>query len=1157
MNAYPLSNALSALRVLFLTAALLPTGLLQARVLDSFDDNTKTAWTDFTFVPGLGIPSEVDGQFKFEMPPAGQSIFSASQKTSETFELKEGRTIEFQVDIIEGGAKDSFAILAFIPTSQSPLTLNGYGFAKSTTDILLTKGINKYFVADDGPAAHLKNDNITLVLRLTASNGNVIINAKALDKDADNAVIWEKTVIDTPEADALTDGTDDPKAPYITKGYFTLYLYQDFDKSAPENPYKVYYDNAEVYVTDTAVLDNFDDNTKTAWTDFTFVPGLGIPSEVDGQFKFEMPPADQSIFSASQKTSQPYELKEGEKVIFSVDLIEGGAKDSFAILAFIPTSQSPLTLNGYGFAKSTTDILLTKGINKYFVADDGPAAHLKNDNITLVLSLTVKSGSVIINAKALDKDADNAVIWERTVLDTPEADALTDGTDDPKAPYITKGYFTLYLYQDFDNSAPENPYKVYYDNAVVSAPPAEANVAPNIASETTPLSLANFLPATGNVAFTATDDKDLGNLFTITLNGVAYTPANGLTLSAAGKTRTATLGGKLGADVNYTAVFSVTDSEGLIATRTIYFDTFSSAAIVVETEDYNFDGGSYINHPTLVPQGTGPDSDSYSQQVGTQDIDFSETRTSPNGSSTKYRTSDPIRMQTSLDRMRQKFVDAGGVDSAIYDYDIGDVVAGEWLNYTRDFPSGAYEVYLRESLVNMSSGDSVLELVTGDATQIDQSVKTLGTFIGALTGFEYRNFPLADGGGLNKIRVNLSGVTTLRMRQITTDFPDGGRFQNYLVFVRVGDIELQPAVITSISPSPDSTLQSVDPAISVQIQNHETTVDASSIKLVLNGQTVTPVITSDAVGATVVYRLTTLPAAGTLNTAIVSFKDSQNKSFSTTWSFTLDYKSLNPANRVAGPGVAAGFQVHVVQAPPGSSLANNIQRAEDQLKANSQYERVVDVVEHADTINYDKKQEATVRGVFPDDVLVPGIDSIFGLDDFTVEMVAYLDLSAGVHRFGVISDDGYKLTSGTGLHDAATVPLAFHSGGPANETVDFVVSVAGLYPFRFVWYERGGDGYAEFFSVDRVTGERTLINDLNSAAVVKAYAELAAPAVVLQSSATLTGFADEPAGIVDTNAKTITLIAPGSTQFYRVVAPTALHIKSILTQGNKIVLSYE
>ncbi len=52
---------------------------VQAKVIDNFDDNTKTGWTDFTFMPGFGLPTEAGGQFQFAQPPSGQSIFSASQ----------------------------------------------------------------------------------------------------------------------------------------------------------------------------------------------------------------------------------------------------------------------------------------------------------------------------------------------------------------------------------------------------------------------------------------------------------------------------------------------------------------------------------------------------------------------------------------------------------------------------------------------------------------------------------------------------------------------------------------------------------------------------------------------------------------------------------------------------------------------------------------------------------------------------------------------------------------------------------------------------------------------------------------------------------------------------------------------------------------------
>ncbi len=139
--------------------------------------------------------------------------------------------------------------------------------------------------------------------------------------------------------------------------------------------------------------------------------------------------------------------------------------------AFCPPTKHPGTLAGCGLAEITTDLLISKGINKYFVADAGAAAALKNENVTMDLALTAKNGSVIIEAKVLDKDNNNAVLWQKTVVDTPAADVLVAGTDSPAAPYITSGYFTLFCYADYDSNAVEDRSTVTYDNAIVFSPP--------------------------------------------------------------------------------------------------------------------------------------------------------------------------------------------------------------------------------------------------------------------------------------------------------------------------------------------------------------------------------------------------------------------------------------------------------------------------------------------------------------------------------------------------------------------------------------------------------------------------------------------------------------------------------------------------------------
>ena len=1148
------------LAVLMMTVA---GPLAEGRVVDDFNDNTKTGWTDFTFVPGLGIAEETGGQFRIEQPPAGQALFSASRRTSELLELKEGRTLEMRVDLVEGGGKDSFAVLAFIPEGSDTSTLGGYGVAKSTTDFLITKGINKYFY-NEHPEVEVKQDNVSLVLNLSVRNGSVHIRARVLDKDAGDAVIFEQEAVDTPAADVLADGTDSPAAPFIAKGHFTLYLYQDYDAGAPEDPYRAVFDNAEVFETDREVVDDFDDNTKTGWTDFTFVPGLGIAAETEGQFRFEQPPAGQALFSASRKTSKLLQVREGERLHLEVDLPQGGGADSFAVLAFIPEANETSSLSGYGLAKSTTDLLITKGINRYFF-DENLDPPVKQDNVRLGLMLTARQGRVELEAEVRDLDDNGALLFRTSVVDTPQADIMAGGTDSPEAPFITSGHLALYLYQDFSASSPEDPYRAFFDNAVVHRAPAPPNAAPVI-SNVQPAPYANFLPAGTAVSFTVTDDQAVvDSLVSVTLNGTVHTTANGLVLTGAGGTRTATLPGVVTANGNYTAILSAADSAGASTSTSLFFDTFAADTLVVEAEDYNFDGGSFIDAPVVIAEGAGPQVDAYGGQMGVADVDFSETRGSPNGENTQYRFNDPIRMQRSFDAVRGRYADAGGAAAGVYDYEVGDFVAGEWMNYTRTFASGSYEVYLRQSQVNHAASECVLERVTSSPNQPGQTTAVLGSFLGVPSGFLSRNIPLTDGTGQNKIVLRLAGPTTLRMRQVTTTPGDAARSQNYLAFVRVSDAGPQRALVSSLSPAPGTTVETVTPGVRVEIQNRDTSVVPASVVLRLGGTVVPAVVTPTAAGATVAYDYppASLPPSGAAQDAVVRFRDSENTEISASWSYTVTYKSLNAANRSPSAGGAPGFVVRVVQAPAGSNLDNSLQRAEDQLRANSPYPAEVDFTGETALVNF-AETEGGPGGFFGDNLGVPGIDGNIGYEDFVVEARAWLRLAKGVHRFGVISDDGFKIHSGASPTDISGAPLDFHNGGPADKTFDFVVPEAGLYPFRFLWYERGGAAHGEWFSVNLATGERALINDLSQGQAVAAFKDPgggSAPAV--QTSLTLAAGSWGPAenAVVDPVGRTVTIPVAGPVRFVRLVNPVAGGpapvIKSVAVQGGSLVISYD
>ncbi|MCX8107739.1 MAG: hypothetical protein N3G20_02935, partial [Verrucomicrobiae bacterium] len=1119
----------TALRCLGVAAVVFPIGLtINARVLDNFNDNTRTGWEDKLLDPRLPSPSESGHQLKIQIPQAfvqasPSGLFTATVKTSEEFTISEGRTVEFCVDLVQGAGNDSYAVLAFLPNSYGPETTIGYALAKSANEILIVKALNHYFLDDDSPAAAVKHNNVKLVLSLSGSKDpsgkpKVTITGRIIDNDT-GTVLWEQTRVDTEgvdfgnEGELLSVGAQKPfiapNPPSLGKGRFALYLYAI--KRAPlEDDYFAVFDNAQVFVTETIVLDDFNDNIKTAWEDKLLDPRVPPPTESAQQFKIQIPQvfvaaSPAGLFTATVKTTREFEIQIGERLELAVDLLQGAGNDAYAVLAFLPNGYGPETTIGYALAKSANEIVLVKALNHYFLDDDSPAATVKHNNVKLVLSLTGDADTtgkpqVHITGRIIDNDT-GTVIWNATRTDTEGADFGNEGEllsvgaqkpfIAPNPPSFGKGRFALYLYA-IKRAPLEDDYFAVFDNATVAAPPAAGNQPPVI-SDISPISTSNFLPASTTISFRATDDAELSpSKISITLNGTKYTTANGLSVAGTAASKTVSLSGKLQPNVNYTAVLSVEDEGGLVATRTVFFDTFALTNMVIEIEDYNFDGGSYINNPIPIPEGFGPTSDSYNNQIGIAEIDFHDTRTSPNGVNTMYRTWDPVRMQHSMDIVRKKFVEAGGADNFVFDYDVGDIAAGEWLMYTRNFSPGSYEVYLREALLNMTSGESVLEQVVGETT------KVLGAFIGSLSGFNYRNVPLTDGTGLNKIVLRLSGTVTFRLRHITPDPSDGARYLNYMVFVPVEDTGIQRATVQSVSPAPDTIVATAFPVITAVIQNRDTSVDVSTVKLEFNGTVAPATVTQTTEGASVTWKINPLPPADTVNTAKISFKDTMGVTVSTEWSFTLSYLWLDPATRVMGPGKTRGFTVRVVQAPKDGSvqLENSLTQAENQLAGiiPSHYQ----ITAQLDVINLSQNAPwAGQDGYFPDDQPIPGLAELGDgtTDDIALEATTWLELPAGAHRFGIISDDGFKVSSSTPPLTRTSPALALKDSGTANMTFDVVVIETGFYAFRFVWFEHQGGAHVEWFTVNPDDpNDRTLINS-SSTKAIKAYTnvELASP----------------------------------------------------------------
>ncbi len=439
-----------------------------ARVLDDFNDNKVTGWEKFDFGSGNGFFKEEDGQFTIGMhQPTGQPFFVAATYGSETFTIKDGVTLEFQIDLIVANQAEAYAAVGFIPTDTPVSKLSGYSAVKDNDDVILAKGLNKFFYDITDGAWTETPENITLSISMTGKGENVVMTVKVLDIENNNAVLFEETSIDTPNADDFQTGTDAPAGTFMGKpGNFVVLLYHnDTNGSLPAS--SVTLDNARVFQYENATLDDFNDDKVTDWEKFDFGSGNGFLKEEDGQFTIGMhQPPGQPFFVAATYEAKTFTIEDGTTIEFSVDLIGANQPDSFAVLSFIPKDNPVSTLIGYSLAKDINDILLAKGLGKYFYDKTEGDWIEREENIRLVLSMTGTGNSVEVTTRVLDLENNQAVLFEETVIDTVGVDNFETGdADDPPASFIGKpGNFVLLLYHnDTNGSLPAS--SVTLDNA--------------------------------------------------------------------------------------------------------------------------------------------------------------------------------------------------------------------------------------------------------------------------------------------------------------------------------------------------------------------------------------------------------------------------------------------------------------------------------------------------------------------------------------------------------------------------------------------------------------------------------------------------------------------------------------------------------------------
>lgn len=305
----------------------------------------------------------------------------------------------------------------------------------------------------------------------------------------------------------------------------------------------------------------------------------------------------------------------------------------------------------------------------------------------------------------------------------------------------------------------------------------------------------------------------------------------------------------------------------------------------------------------------------------------------------------------------------------------------------------------------------------------------------------------------------------------------------------------------SASPAPGATGVFPDSPIQVTVSN----LGGAPVQLLINGTAVVPELSTSGSDTTIRYTPTALYGPGSTNTVSLNAGP-----IATAWRFTVQNYPTLPASLAlpgsAGADTDAGFRVKVVQARSDAALANFTTRAEEQLAGT-----LIDPATSAPYTNeaipgsgpngthvvtgiVNWNQDAATADIgnfiepaFPD-APIPGIPGSGGhTDNLAAEVLAWVQLPAGLVKLGVNSDDGFRVTVATNA-DPAAIELGVFDGGRGAADTQFsaLVTQAGLYPLRLVWYEGTGGANLEFFSVD-AAGQKIPINHRANAGAFKAY----------------------------------------------------------------------
>jgi hypothetical protein len=345
-------------------------------------------------------------------------------------------------------------------------------------------------------------------------------------------------------------------------------------------------------------------------------------------------------------------------------------------------------------------------------------------------------------------------------------------------------------------------------------------VAPELAINNISLNDSTALfNATNTLSFTVNSPSSpvVGSGIQLILNGSNV--SSGLVFTGNGTENVTVSYTNLQLNQNYSGEILVTNEASEGTTAPLLFDTFSTNFFTWEAEDFDFNGGQFIDNPALSL--TSPDS--YYDTTGVTNVDEYVPNFNPTNQPHLWRTNDEVSIALAGDTARAQFVASG-----IPDYLIGYFNPGNWVDYTRTYPAGTYNVYARIANGNGGLANCTLAEVTSGQGTTNQTLTQLGMFQFTARGWNSFNFvPLTDPSG-NLLAVKLNGQTTLR---VTSGNLGGGVNVNFFMLAPGTNT---PPAITSVYPDGLQPFETTNRLV-FGINSQLSTVSQNNIQVTLNG----------------------------------------------------------------------------------------------------------------------------------------------------------------------------------------------------------------------------------------------------------------------------------------------------------------------------------